>query len=376
MPKIKPTNLSKKQLSNEPSITNKSKEYEVSEGMISDILKEKDRWLAVDLSSYQASLRRERKLSFINIEEALTLWVENALLAGLIISDDILSTKALEFAFLCNEEKFKGSEGWVDNFKKRHNLKQYNMHEEAASAPLQDLDIMRENLHQILKNYDSKDIFNCDETDHITVLFTCNATGTEKMRPLFIHKYENPRVLKNINKKTLPELSIVLRVKTFDNYNEYGIEPIEINIKKCIKYIARAWNAVMQSTIENCWLKTGILPKDDEVEIDLEFHAETQVHLMHMRELEEVQDLIDQLYLENPFTADEFIQYDNFRLTAEMISNEEILKAILLNNPNNQEEVEDFDPLPPITHNEAIKHYDKMILYLEQQEDNFDMKKK
>ncbi|EXX52747.1 hypothetical protein RirG_250250 [Rhizophagus irregularis DAOM 197198w] len=132
----------------------------------------------------------------------------------------------------------------------------------------------------------------------------------------------------------------------------------------------------MQSTIENCWLKTGILPKDDEVEIDLEFHAETQVHLMHMRELEEVQDLIDQLYLENPFTADEFIQYDNFRLTAEMISNEEILKAILLNNPNNQEEVEDFDPLPPITHNEAIKHYDKMILYLEQQEDNFDMKKK
>jgi hypothetical protein len=35
-------------------------------------------------------------------------------------------------------------------------------------------------------------------------LFTCNATGTEKMCPLFIHKYENPQVLKNINKKTLP----------------------------------------------------------------------------------------------------------------------------------------------------------------------------
>ncbi|CAG8678896.1 3547_t:CDS:2, partial [Rhizophagus irregularis] len=89
--------------------------------MISNILKEKDHWLAVNLSSYQA---------------------ENALQAGLIISDDILSTKALEFAFLCNEEKFKGLKGWVDNFKKRHNLKQYNVHEEAASAPLQDLDII------------------------------------------------------------------------------------------------------------------------------------------------------------------------------------------------------------------------------------------
>ncbi|CAB5214365.1 unnamed protein product [Rhizophagus irregularis] len=88
-----------------------AKEYDVSEGMICDILKTKDRWLAVNLYSYQASLRRERKLPFIVIEEALALWVENALQAGLIISDDILSIKTLEFAFLCNEEKFKGSDG-------------------------------------------------------------------------------------------------------------------------------------------------------------------------------------------------------------------------------------------------------------------------
>ena len=65
--------------------------------MICDILKAKDRWLAVDLNSYQASLQRERKLPFITIE------------ANIIISDSILSTKVLEFAFLCNEEKFKAS---------------------------------------------------------------------------------------------------------------------------------------------------------------------------------------------------------------------------------------------------------------------------
>jgi len=78
--------------------------------MICDILKTKDRWLAVNLNSYQASLRHERKLPFVVIEEALALWVENALQAGLIISDDILSIKVLKFAFLCNEEKFKGSD--------------------------------------------------------------------------------------------------------------------------------------------------------------------------------------------------------------------------------------------------------------------------
>src|SRR5688572_32643268 len=111
-----------------------AQEYEVSEGMISDILKAKERWLAVDLNSHQAGLKRGKKVPFPNIEEALTIWVENALQAGLIITDNILSTKALEFAFLLEENNFKGSNGWVDNFKKRHNLRQYIMHGEGASA--------------------------------------------------------------------------------------------------------------------------------------------------------------------------------------------------------------------------------------------------
>ena len=32
-------------------------EYDVSEGMISDILKEKNQWLAIDTNSFQVSLR-------------------------------------------------------------------------------------------------------------------------------------------------------------------------------------------------------------------------------------------------------------------------------------------------------------------------------
>ena len=52
--------------------------YGVSERMISDILNAKDRWLAVDLNSHQATLRREKKIPFPIIEDALTLWVECA----------------------------------------------------------------------------------------------------------------------------------------------------------------------------------------------------------------------------------------------------------------------------------------------------------
>lgn len=37
------------------------------------------------------------------------------------------------------------------------NATQYNIHGEAASAPLQNLEAMREDHHQILKNYDPKE---------------------------------------------------------------------------------------------------------------------------------------------------------------------------------------------------------------------------
>lgn len=203
-------------------------QYDVSEGMISDILKERDRWLAIDLNSLQAGLRRKKKVAFPDIEEALTIWVYNAIRNNLTITDNILSTKALGFAFLLKEDKFKGSNGWIDSFKKWHNLKLYSVHGELASAPLEDLDAMRDKLRQTLKDYDPENIFNCDKTglfwkmkpsrtisngpvsgtkqskDCVTVLLTCNSTGNEKLPALFIHKYENPRVLKNINKKTLP----------------------------------------------------------------------------------------------------------------------------------------------------------------------------
>jgi hypothetical protein len=84
--------------------------------------------------------------------------------------------------------------------------------------------------------------------------------------------------------------------------------------------------------------------------------------------LEEVQILIDKLDFEEPFTAEEFIEYDEFEPTNEMISDEEILNGIL---PNEKEKEEDENPLPTITHNEVIECYDKVILYLQHQEKNY-----
>ena len=36
------------------------------------------------------------------------------------------------------------------------------------------------------------------------VLLACNATGTSKLTPVFIHKFKNPRCMQNIRKNDLP----------------------------------------------------------------------------------------------------------------------------------------------------------------------------
>ena len=55
-----------------------------------------------------------------------------------------------------------------------------------------------------------------------------------------------------------------------------------------------------------------------------------------------------------------------------MISDEEIIKAV---HPE-KKEVETVEiSLSQITHNDVIESYDKVILYLEQQESNYDKRK-
>jgi hypothetical protein len=101
---------------------------------------------------------------------------------------------------------------------------------------------------------------------------------------------------------------------------------------------------------------------------------EILMELARIKELEEVQVLIDQLNPENPFTAEEFVDYDNSEGTTEMVSDEEILKAVLPNDQEKEEEIEEIS-LPTITHTKAVESYDKVLLYLQQKEENFDSKK-
>src|SRR5215212_5244091 len=111
----------------------------------------------------------------------------------------------------------------------------------------------------------------------------------------------------------------------------------------------------MSVTIANCWEKADILPKYED-EINVKDRKNHDILLERLKEVEEVQVLINKLDFNEAFTAEEFIEYDESEPTNEMISDEEILNGILPNEKGKDED-EDKNPLPIISHNEAIKSY-------------------
>jgi len=212
----------------EPKNIDLATQFGISAGQVSNILKESEKWINIDPTSYQAKLKRSHTSPFADIEEALILWIEKALECNLTITGSIIQQKALRFAELLEVSNFKASSGWLHNFKQRYSIQEYNKHGESQSAPIEQIPQMRVELKNILKDYKSEDIFNCDETglfwklepnrglstgpisgikqdkNRVTILLTCNSIGTEKLKPLFIHKFQTPRPLKGIDKNTLP----------------------------------------------------------------------------------------------------------------------------------------------------------------------------
>lgn len=213
----------------EPNLSNVAlaQKYNIGKSTVTDILNEKERWLAI--SGDQGKIKKFRGPKWPQLENALSLWVDNALNTKQDIDGNILKTKADLFARRFSIEDFHQSEGWLTGFKKRHGLRQFQKQGEALSAPsAESIENDRIALQQFLNHYDPEDIWNGDETglfwkmepsrvlahgpisghkkekSRITIFCAANATGTEKMALTFIHKYKTPRPMKNLNYKNLP----------------------------------------------------------------------------------------------------------------------------------------------------------------------------
>jgi len=188
--------------------------------------------------------KRHYKGDYPDLEAALFEWQQRIQKKDAVITQDILKAKAKEIWDRLpqyNEvESPKWSNGWVEGFKKRFKIKEYVLHGEAGSADISNPVAIKqmEELRALCVTYHPRDILNMDETglfwkltpdrtlatqavsggkrskDRITVAFTTNADGSEKLEPWVIGKSKNPRCLKHLNRS-------LLRVKYSHNKSKW-----------------------------------------------------------------------------------------------------------------------------------------------------------
>lgn len=110
------------------------------------------------------------------------------------------------------------SHGWLQGYKRRHGIRSYNIHGEAASHNNSPEALQRiEEIRALCKKYELSNILNMDETglfwkstptrtlatqklsgkkqekDRITIAVTCNADGSERYPLWIIGRSKNPR---------------------------------------------------------------------------------------------------------------------------------------------------------------------------------------
>ena len=202
----------------------------IDRSTVSKILGQRDKWKAVIETEFSSKTFRHKSVKFPLFDRAINLWVENVTAGGVILTDLLIKEKARYFAeaFEIPENELVFSNGWLDRFKKRNNIKRYRIHGESGSAPLANLPEEREKLRQLLSRFSPDQIYNIDEIGlyyrmapnqtlstkpvlgqkkdktRVTVLLGVNATGTDKLKPWVIGNAKRPRPFLHVNLERLP----------------------------------------------------------------------------------------------------------------------------------------------------------------------------
>jgi hypothetical protein len=182
---------------------------------ITDILKEKEKWLQLSVTPNQGT--RQRPPAFEALDQALLILFTNMRKRGATLTDGVLIEKARQLGGELNVDSLKYSVGWLQKFKQRHSIKSYKKHGESADVPLENVHDGRLKLQEALQDYNPDDVYNIDESGfyfsmdpnttlafnktygiskckaRLTAAFCVNASGTDKRKPLVIWKHIKPR---------------------------------------------------------------------------------------------------------------------------------------------------------------------------------------
>lgn len=134
--------------------------FNCSKTQIQNILKDKDRLLREWKEGGSQFAKRKRRQKNENVNNFVWEWFKEARAKGLPLSGPILQEKAREFAAFFNIGKFNASNGWLDSFKKRHNIV---FREILGESEMEEVN-WRLHVATMCEGYGLRNVFNVDET--------------------------------------------------------------------------------------------------------------------------------------------------------------------------------------------------------------------
>ena len=203
--------------------------FQCGKTQIATTLKNKDSILKVYYENPALERKRYRTSEFADINEAVHDWYLIVVSKGIYPNGAHVQEKAKIIAERLGHVNFVASNGWLDRWKKRYNIKGKVVSGESAGVSEETVVSWKERLPEILEGFQPKDIWNLDETgcfwralpnkglcqqskackggkkakERITVVLICNALG-EKERAIVIWRAEKPRCFHSVKKEELP----------------------------------------------------------------------------------------------------------------------------------------------------------------------------
>jgi len=200
-----------------------AKEFNIPPNTLSTFLKNKADILK-KFEDNKGDNKRSKPAEYPNVEVCLFKWFTQCRDKNIPISGPILKEKAEYFATQFGYSNFKASQGWLGNWKNRHNIIFRKICGESASLNDSLCNEWLGKLSNIIKEYSPDDVFNVDETslffkclpdrtfilkretcsggkqskERITILLGSNMSGSEKIKPLIIGKSKKPRCFKGV----------------------------------------------------------------------------------------------------------------------------------------------------------------------------------
>ena len=151
---------------NDKSKTEIAKTFEIPPSTLSTIIKQRETIMkAYNSSDFGSSRKKMRTAQHADVEEALFQWFKNVCDQNIPISGPTLAAKTDDLAIRFGHTDFTTNHNWVERFNQRRGIVSRSINGESAAVDETVVeDYVSTTLPNFLRDYDSKDVFNMDET--------------------------------------------------------------------------------------------------------------------------------------------------------------------------------------------------------------------